>query len=203
MLLFWLVVLFACPTLILLYRASHDQDVEVLPWYEFEDLLRSDRVHDATVVDDPSSGNTTITIRGSYWPANVDVGDPKSKVKYKSKVLLTDSVVELLREHTQYSAEVNSNLLASILLSLLPILILVGLIYFLFSRQLKAAGRSALQFGKSRARMISPTQERVSFKDVSGITEAKEEMQEIIEYLRDPARFQKLGGRIPKGVLMV
>jgi len=203
MLFFWLVVLFACPTLILLYRASHDQDVETLPWYEFEELLRSDRVHDATVVDDPSSGARTITIRGTYWPANVEVGDPKSKVKYRSKVVLAESVVELLREHTEYNAELNSNLVGSIVLSLLPILILVGLIYFLFSRQLKAAGRSALQFGKSRARMISPTQERITFKDVSGITEAKEEMQEIIEYLRDPGRFQKLGGRIPKGVLMV
>ncbi len=203
MLFFWLVVLFACPTLILLYRAGHDQDAEVLPWYEFESLLQSDRIRDATVVDDPSSGHSTTTIRGTYWPPNVDVEDPRALVKYRTKVVLTESLVELLREHTEYSAEVNSNLLGSIVLSLLPILILVGLIYFLFSRQLKAAGRSALQFGKSRARMISPSQERVTLKDVSGITEAKEEMQEIIEYLRDPARFQKLGGRIPKGVLMV
>jgi len=203
MLLFWLLVLFACPTLILLYRASHDQDVETLPWYEFEDYLEADRVRDATVVEDPSSGYMIKTIRGSYWPPNVDVTDEKALVKYKVKVVLTESLLDLLRNYTEYKAEQNSNLVGSILLSLLPILILVGLIYFLFSRQLKAAGRGALQFGKSRARMISPSQERVTLKDVSGITEAKEEMQEIIEYLRDPGRFQKLGGRIPKGVLMV
>ena len=73
MLLFWLVVLFACPTLILLYRASHDQDIEPLPWYEFEDLLTSDRVQDATVVEDPSSGYMIKVVRGSYWPANVEI----------------------------------------------------------------------------------------------------------------------------------
>ena len=203
MLFFWLVVLFACPTLILLYRASHDQDVEALPWYEFEELLTSDRVQDATVVEDPSSGYMIKVVRGSYWPANVEVGDKTALVKYRAKVVLTESLLDLLREHTEYKAEQNSNLLSSILLSLLPILILVGLIYFLFSRQLKAAGRGALQFGKSRARMMNPSQEKVTFKDVSGITEAKEEMHEIIEYLRDPGKFQKLGGRIPKGVLMV
>ncbi|NLF18503.1 MAG: ATP-dependent metallopeptidase FtsH/Yme1/Tma family protein [Lentisphaerae bacterium] len=203
MLFFWLLVLFAAPTLILLYRASHDQDVERLPWHEFERYLLDDRVQDAVVVEDPSSGYTIKTIRGSYWPPNVDVSDDKALVKYRVEVVLTDSLLDLLRDHTEYSAERNSNMVGSILLSLLPILILVALIYFLFSRQLKAAGRGALQFGKSRARMINPSQERVTLKDVSGITEAKEEMQEIIEYLRDPARFQKLGGRIPKGVLMV
>jgi cell division protease FtsH len=203
MLFFWLVVLFACPTLILLYRASHDQDIVTLPWYEFEELLTSDRVQDATVVEDPSSGYMIKVVRGEYWPANVEIGDKTAKVKYKAKVVLTESLLDRLREHTKYKAEQNSNLVGSILLSLLPILILVGLIYFLFSRQLKAAGRGALQFGKSRARMMNPSQERVTFKDVSGITEAKEEMHEIIEYLRDPGKFQKLGGRIPKGVLMV
>jgi cell division protease FtsH len=160
MLFFWLVVLFACPTLILLYRASHDQDIESLPWYEFEELLTSDRVQDATVVEDPSSGYMIKVVRGAYWPANVEIGDKTALVKYKAKVVLTESLLDLLREHTEYKAEQNSNLLSSILLSLLPILILVGLIYFLFSRQLKAAGRGALQFGKSRARMMNPSQEK-------------------------------------------
>ncbi|MBN2449023.1 MAG: ATP-dependent zinc metalloprotease FtsH [Lentisphaeria bacterium] len=198
-----MVVLFAFPTLVLLYRAGHDEDTEPLPWHEFESLLRSDRVHSAIVVEDPSSGAMTKTIRGLYWPEHVEVGNVTALVPYRVKVVLTESLVEMLREHTEYEAEQRSNLVGSVILSLLPIVILVGLIYFLFSRQLRAAGRGALQFGKSRARMINPNQERVTFKDVSGINEAKEEMQEIIEYLRDPGRFQKLGGRIPKGVLMV
>ncbi|MBT3378962.1 MAG: ATP-dependent zinc metalloprotease FtsH [Lentisphaerae bacterium] len=110
----------------------------------------------------------------------------------------------MLRLHCpNRDAKTDTNLLSTILVSLLPILILVGLIYLLFSRQLKAAGRGALQFGKSRARLTSPTSERVTFEDVSGIDEAKEEVQEVIDYLRDPERFQKLGGRIPKGVLMI
>lgn len=203
MLLFWMLILFAFPTIVLLYRAGHTQDSDQLRWSEFEQLLLNDRVYRATVVEEPSGGYLTKTITGTYWPENVEPGNTANLVKFHAKVVLTESLVELLRQHTEYEAEQRSNLLGSVLLSLLPILILVGLIYFLFSRQLKAAGRGALQFGKSRARMINPSQQRVTFKDVSGINEAKEEMQEIIEYLSDPARFQKLGARIPKGVLMV
>jgi len=85
---------------------------------------------------------------------------------------------------------------------LLPILVLVGFWVFFF-RQMQSGGNKALSFGKSRARLLSSQQKKVTFKDVAGVDEAKEELQEIIDFLREPQKFQKLGGRIPKGVLLV
>ncbi|MDA2913499.1 ATP-dependent zinc metalloprotease FtsH, partial [Acidobacteriia bacterium AH_259_A11_L15] len=86
--------------------------------------------------------------------------------------------------------------------NLLPLLLLVGFWIFIM-RQMQAGGNKALSFGKSRARLIGSQQKKVTFKDVAGVEEAKEELQEIIEFLRDPQKFQRLGGRIPKGVLLV
>jgi cell division protease FtsH len=85
---------------------------------------------------------------------------------------------------------------------LLPMIILVGFWIF-FMRQMQSGGNKALSFGKSRARLLSSQQKKVTFKDVAGVDEAKEELHEIIDFLREPQKFQKLGGRIPKGVLLV
>jgi len=87
-------------------------------------------------------------------------------------------------------------------LNLLPILLLVGFWIFIM-RQMQVGGNKALSFGKSRARLVGSQGKKVTFKDVAGVDEAKEELQEIIEFLRDPQKFQRLGGRIPKGVLLV
>ena len=83
-----------------------------------------------------------------------------------------------------------------------PFVVLIA-IWFFMLRQMQSGGNKALSFGKSRARLLSMQQKKVTFKDVAGVDEAKEELKEIIEYLREPQKFQKLGGRIPKGVLLV
>ena len=88
------------------------------------------------------------------------------------------------------------------LISWAPMLILIG-VWIFFMRQMQSGGNRALAFGKSRARLTSNQDKKVTFKDVAGIDEAKEEVQEVIEFLREPQRFQRLGGRIPKGVLLI
>ena len=88
------------------------------------------------------------------------------------------------------------------LLSWLPILLIVGLFFFLI-RQMQAPGNRAMSFGRSRAKLTSNQQKKVTFKDVAGVDEPKEELQEIIDFLREPQKFQRLGGRIPKGVLLM
>ena len=88
------------------------------------------------------------------------------------------------------------------LFSWLPMLLFIG-VWIFFMRQMQGGGAKALSFGKSRARLLSDKQNKVTFADVAGVDEAKEELQEIIEFLKDPQKFQKLGGRIPKGVLLM
>lgn len=98
----------------------------------------------------------------------------------------------------------NPNMLFSILLSWFPMILIIGLWFFLM-RQMQGggSGRGAMSFGKSKARLLSEDQVKVTFADVAGVEEAKEEVGELVEFLRDPGKFQKLGGKIPRGVLMV
>ncbi|MEO8875276.1 MAG: ATP-dependent zinc metalloprotease FtsH [Polyangiaceae bacterium] len=91
---------------------------------------------------------------------------------------------------------------SSTLITLLPMLF-IGVMFFLFMRQLQAGGGKAMSFGKAKARMLSDSQNKVTFADVAGVDEAKDEVEEIIAFLKDPKKFQRLGGRIPKGVLMI
>jgi cell division protease FtsH len=119
-----------------------------------------------------------------------------------SMMLLGDELGKLLTEK-QIPFSRNTDILGKILLTFLPVLLIVLLLFFLFRQQMKAAGRGAMSFGKSKARLLTRDHNKVTFKEVAGIQEAKEELWEIVEFLRDPRKFQKLGGSIPKGVLMV
>jgi cell division protease FtsH len=96
----------------------------------------------------------------------------------------------------------NSNAWLGFLIQLAPFALLLGLWFFLL-RQMQSGGNKAMSFGKSRARLLSMQQKKITFKDVAGVDEAKDELKEIIEFLRESQKFQRLGGRIPKGVLLV
>src|SRR5208282_2662707 len=120
---------------------------------------------------------------------------PKESIPDVSK-LLRDKGIPI------HVKEVSRGDWVNLALNLLPLLVIVGLWLFMF-RQVQAGGNKALSFGKSRARLLTANQKKATFKDVAGTDEAKEELQEIIDFLRDPQKFQKLGGRIPKGVLLV
>ncbi len=96
----------------------------------------------------------------------------------------------------------DTNSWLAIILQWVPMLLFIG-VWIFFMRQMQGGGAKALSFGKARARLISEKQNKVTFQDVAGVEEAKEELREIIEFLKDPPKFQKLGGKIPKGVLLV
>jgi cell division protease FtsH len=110
---------------------------------------------------------------------------------------------KLLEKGYYASPKEESTLLASLLASFLPIAIFLLVLYFLFRQQIRMAGKGALNFGKSKAKMMARDKNKITFKDVAGVEEAKEEVSELVEFLKDPKKFQKLGGRIPKGVLMI
>jgi len=137
------------------------------------------------------------------------IGYSTEEIKQVGKpfIVRTDSLI--MRDELATLVESNviprrdDNTFGKVLFSFLPVLLLIALIFFLFRHQMKSAGRGAMSFGKSKAKLLTEDQIKVTFKDVAGIQEAKEELFEIVDFLRDPKKFQALGGSIPKGVLMV
>jgi cell division protease FtsH len=152
-------------------------------------------------MDEVERGNINeVTITGSQLKGKFTDGQA-----FKSVAPPTyDDFVKILREHNVIITvkDTNRNPWFGYLFTWFPILLLI-LFWVFFMRQMQAGGNKALSFGKSRAKLFSGVQKKVTFKDVAGVEEAKEELQEIIGFLKDPHRFQKLGGRIPKGVLLV
>jgi cell division protease FtsH len=188
--LFWVFIL-AC--LVLLWQivqksTSNGKDQEI-SFSTFMDDARQGQVQDVTI--------TNITVTG-HFRNNKDNGFHTTMPTnypdmYKT---LQDNKVSITVKDTQ------GNAWWPILLQLSPILI-IGAVWYFMIRQMQSGGNKALSFGKSRARLLSMQQKKVTFKDVAGVDEAKAELQEIIEFLREAQKFQKLGGRIPKGVLLV
>ncbi|KJS24666.1 MAG: cell division protein FtsH [Hyphomonadaceae bacterium BRH_c29] len=125
----------------------------------------------------------------------------------KSELRALDmSTQDYLRDHNvpfTVDADSGRNNFASLLFSILPILLIVGFVFFMMRQMQGGGGRGAMSFGKSRARLLTEKHGRVTFDDVAGVDEAKEELQEIVEFLQDPSKFQRLGGKIPKGALLV
>src|SRR5262245_57781629 len=137
-----------------------------------------------------------------------DVYDPNAKTR-KTQVTIgpdaNDALTKDLVDHgvkVIFEKEEPNPFWSSALMTVLPMVFLL-VMFYLFMRQLQAGGGKAMSFGKSRARLLNESQNKVTFADVAGIDEAKDEVEEIIAFLKDPKKFQKLGGRIPKGVLMM
>jgi cell division protease FtsH len=187
--LFWLLI---CVSALLLWQvvktARDPQKDKEVNFSEFMNDVDAGHVHDVTVDGMQVKGKLTD---GSGFHTTAPANYPNM-----IDTLRTKGVVITFRD-------VNSGSLPLQLLGTWAPLILLGALWFFMIRQMQTGGNKALSFGKSRARLLSMQQKKVTFKDVAGVEEAKEELREIIEFLREAQKFQKLGGRIPKGVLLV
>jgi cell division protease FtsH len=166
------------------------------------------KIRKMTLTSDPASGG------GDEWykitgdmdnPNSTKPGEPTT-IKFTASGRVTEELYNRLTAPNSTAAvdeTAGNNIFINILISLLPWFIIVLVLYYVLMRQFKMAGRGAMAFGKSRARMLTRDRERMTFADVAGCDEAKEEVQEVVEFLKDPKKFQRIGGRIPKGVLMV
>ena len=186
---FWVVML--C-TAILLWRVVQTgtaAGVKHLTFTEFYKEVQSGNVESVTITN-------SVQVTGQF----------RSGSETLKTVLPSDypDIINVLQENgvTIEVKESSTPAWLSFLINASPFLLLFGFWIFMM-RQMQAGGNKALSFGKSRARLLTSQQKKITFKDVAGVEEAKEELQEIIEFLREPQKFQKLGGRIPKGVLLV
>ena len=190
---------------------SGTSNVKQLTISELVQAVKDGRIAEGagTMEPDPSFGRDGYVIKGEvtnpdFITAN-DTGmstvEIPEKIAFNARGRLTEDDFLLVREVLKEKRA--STALQDILISFLPFLLIIGLLYFLFVRQLKNAGRGAMSFGKSKAKMLTREKDSVNFKDVAGCDEAKEEVSEVVDFLKDPKKFQRIGGRIPKGVLMV
>jgi cell division protease FtsH len=196
--LIWLIVLIVVPVLLRL-RQIQQERIEEIPYGQLEQKIEQGVVNSVTV---EAGVGALDKIKGKYDEPAKD-GGTKS-VKFFTKVRYSDEIYKFLKsKNVQIEFSEASQFWMQFFWSALPFILLAAFVYFVFIRQIKIAGRGAMSFGKSRARLLSRDKNKVTFKDVAGMQEAKEEVEEIIQFLKDPKKFQRLGGRIPKGVLMV
>ncbi|MDD4117049.1 MAG: ATP-dependent zinc metalloprotease FtsH [Kiritimatiellae bacterium] len=193
---FLLLALFITVFQLVTQRAAKSTGIPYNP--DFMVLLEEGRINQADVVMEASGQQY---IRGELKDIDPATGDPRT---FRVEAPVTENLVERLTEAKVPFEFKNPNpWLWQFLSATVPFLLVIGLVYFLFYRNMARGAGGAFNFGKSRARLMNRDNNKITFKDVAGVDEAHEEVQEIIDFLRDPKKFQRLGGRIPKGVLLV
>ncbi len=185
----WVIIFFLVVGLVIMFQnPAQRQQTTSISFSELLSQVDQGRVRDVTIAGNDITGHYTDSREFSTYAPN----DPSLvQTLYKKNVSIT----------ARAPSEGN-NWLVTLLVNGLPLIAFLGVWIFL-SRQMQGAGGKAMGFGKSKAKLLTETRGRVTFEDVAGVDEAKEDLQEIVEFLRDPQKFQRLGGRIPRGVLLV
>ena len=175
------------------------QKVEKWSQTKFEQHLKN---HSVTSLESSHLTDNTYLIDGKFKEVKDD-GELKDRL-FETKVEMTERLDKLISESgAERINKPKNQWIAMLITTLLPVLIIVGVLYFLLSRQMKSAGKGAMQFGKSRARMLANEDQKTTFKDIAGAEEAKEETKELVDYLQDPLKFKLLGAKLPKGALLI
>jgi cell division protease FtsH len=187
--LFWVVIFLVVVMLFVVVRTTQGPKEQALTFTEFSAKVKAGNVDKVTI-----TGNE---VHGTYK------SNPGAGLHTFIPINYPDIIKEMQDNGVNVDIkDTSSSSWVSILVNASPFIVVIAFWIFMM-RQMQSGGNKALSFGKSRARLHSTQQKKVTFKDVAGVEEAKEELQEIIEFLREPQKFQKLGGRIPKGVLLI
>src|SRR5882672_7040917 len=202
----WILIFGGIITLMLM-RDRWESQGDVITQFKFQQLVESNQVEHAIINYSPQPASLT-EVSGKYYQVDSEgkhmkKGEADMLIPFRIKARLTRSLENKILAQPQFELKEPNTMLISVIWSLLPIVVIAAFIWFFFIRQIKMAGKGALSFGKSKARLLAKERNKTTFKDVAGIDEAIEEVSELVEFLKDPKKFQRLGGRIPKGVLMV
>jgi len=193
-LLLWLLLFFLFFTIWQL--VNHEEQPQSVPFSQFMSDVRGGQVERVSIRPMANSGEYTYWVSGSE-------GSGRSRMVTIG--IVGERITQELLEHdvsVKYLPSDQGGFWASVLITWLPMIFLL-VIFIFFMRQLQSSGGKAMSFGKSRARLLNESQNKITFDDVAGIEEAKDDCEEIIAFLRDPKKFQSLGARIPKGVLLM
>jgi cell division protease FtsH len=207
-LLMWIAIIGSIMALMLLHNRMGTQSSTLSQADFFQKYETNQIAPGATINYNLQSGNLTEIV-GSYYKTDKDGNILKENGKpvlipFTTKAKLTEKMQdELLPPAGKLEVSETNPMLLNMIWTVAPFLLIGVLFWFFFIRQIKMAGKGALSFGKSKAKMLAKERNKTMFKDVAGIEEAIEEVSELVEFLKDPKKFQRLGGRIPKGVLMV
>ena len=199
--LIWIAILGLIPLLIV-FRDRSETKPELLTHLRFVQMVDSNHIAQGIISYNPQSPDLR-EITGKYVLKPSVEGSRPVPIPFRLKTRLTPSLEEKLLATGVFETVEPNTIVMNLVYGILPFLVLALLVYFLLIRQIKMAGKGALSFGRSKARLLNKERNRITFKDVAGADEAKEEVSELVEFLKDPKKFQKLGGRIPKGILMI
>ena len=200
----WLTVILLVGLLSALWMNGSDKSVEISFNPDFVNIISAGLVKDVIIYHDAGMNYVKGETRQPESPTPEQLELIASKPpSWRVNVGETESVEKmLLAQGVGVKHKRQSNHMSLFLYNIFPTLLLIGVIYFIFVRQMRSAGGGAMSFGKSRAKQLVRDGKKVTFKEVAGIEEAKEEVEEIIDYLRSPEKFHRLGGKMPKGVLL-
>ncbi len=201
-LLIWLSIAAAVLALFMLSPARSGAFAEV-KIQEVVQLAEQGKIKEGTIRPEQSGARDQNLIRGEATEPLFADGMGGKTAKFVARGRLTDANLEKLQSSMAFEELPPSTWLSALASQLIPFILIIGLLYFLFVRQLRNAGRGALSFGKSRAKLLTRDRDKITFADVAGCDEAKEEVGEVVEFLKEPKKFTKMGGKIPKGILMV